>query len=698
MPLKDRAAFKVQLGRMARMARALTGASKARLCVVNGEVQSEFTEEGLLESHPLGGEWPEIEAASGCVVLSGDEGHGGQQIAVPMHICDGALLGALMVALPDGVRLKPHLRQALEDIAALAAFLACEWVKLAADRPAFVELDGAAPAADEVLWQLDADMRFTHCGSLTGTSYDWLLGATWEEASRVAHHAVDWESHRADIAARRPYRDFAFEIERDGRRLRLSSSGYPVFAGDGSFAGYRGVTRRSELGARTTKGPKTARFDPVTGLMNRTAWYQCLRRLLPGDQPHTAGSGLVLIDIDHFKTINQRLGHAIADDVLRAVGARLEESIRVTDRLARIGSDEFAVIASDIHTTQDAADLAERLGEAFILPVEARSHTLDVSVTMGLALAPQDGATADELIASAGLAQAYAKTECRGRYQLYAPTMRHRMQDRVVLENDLQKAVAAHELELFYQPQVRLSDNKVVGAEALLRWRHPERGMLAPGQFIEALEQSDYAVSVGNWVVREAARRCRVWHDAGFPIRVGVNLSVAHFATLDIVDLLQETLDETGLAPSCLEMEVTENAVLQSGHGGRALIARLREMGVRVAFDDFGTGYGSLSDLRSIPVDRIKIDRVFIKDSLSSANDASIVRAIISLARNLGLATVAEGVEDEAQEALLRLFGCDEVQGYLYSKPVPAGAFEALLRDNARQEAEDRMEAARDRA
>ena len=688
------------LCRIARVACGLTEAPAAQLCVHEGDLETVFHANGSVETHSLG-DTREVERTQGCtVLLRDDDGVRGRHVAVPVCVHGGPPLGALMLEVPSSVQLTLKLCAVLEELAALAGLLARRWIE--ASGSGVTDLRPSSQPSmvhtDDILWETDANLRFTHFSSVTGVSADWMIGRVATGIKAFANEPEVWAQHLADLAARRPYQDLCFDTERDGRPIRISTSGYPVFAADGTFAGYRGLSREFEPILRQPLTPSTPRFDPVTGLMNRTSWYQCMRRLLPGDQAHTVNCALFLIDVDHFKTFNQRLGFSVADDVLRAIARRLEGVVRVQDQLARIGSDEFAIIAGDVPDPRSAEDLAERLGEAFMLPVYVGDESLEVSVTMGIALAPQDGATADELIASAGLAQACAKAECRGRYRLYALNMRDQLRDRVVLDNDLQKAVAAHELELFYQPQVRLSDTKVVGAEALLRWRHPERGMLAPAQFIEALEQSGYAVSVGNWVVQEAARRCRAWHDAGFPIRVGVNLSAAHFASLDIVDLVRETLDETALDPSFLELEVTENVFLRSGQDGRTLIARLRGMGVRVSFDDFGTGYGSLSDLRSIPVDRIKIDRMFIKDSLSSANDASIVRAIISLARNLGLETVAEGVEDEAQEALLRLFGCDEVQGYLYSKPVPAGAFETLLRDNARQEAEDRMEAARDRA
>ncbi len=665
--------------------------------------QSEIGEDGQVASKPLSTSWSAVAQAGGrtCITLSDNDNHDGGDtrcVAVPVR-SGGVLLGALMVTLDSEEDLDGKARDALEGLAGLAGYvLGVEARSVEGDGGAFSAPATNSPQSslpDDILWQMDADFRFTHVSSISGIPADWLVGRRWEDVIKPSgDDETAFHAHRETLLSQRPYQDFVYETQIMGKTARVVTSGYPVFDTDGAFEGYRGVAR--EVSPQVSAiGAKTTRFDPVTGLLNRSGWYHALRRVLPGDQPYTAQMGLILIDIDHFKAFNQRLGHAAADEVLKAVARRLEETIRVHDRLARIGSDEFSIIAGDISEPRDVSDLADRLGEAFLLPLETPVGDVDVSITIGMALAPDDGRMADDLISSAGLALARAKAECRGQARFYSKDMRQQMRNRVILDNDLQKAVAAHEFELFYQPQLRLSDNKVIGAEALLRWRHPERGILTPYHFLDALEQSDYALSVGNWVVKEGARKAKAWFDEGFPVRVGVNMSTAHFRSADIVDLVAETIAETQLDPGLLELEVTENVVLQSGEDGRCLIAKLRELGVNVSFDDFGTGYGSLSDLRSIPVDRIKIDRSFITDSLSSANDASIVRAIISLAKSLGLQTIAEGVEDVSQEALLRLFGCDEVQGYLYSRPIPAAAFDKLLRDDAQQRAEDAREAVR---
>ena len=678
------AARLTELCRIARMARTVAGARGATLHVFAvSSWQDAASPDGTVLVGQSETGWADLFSGPEPVALPGAGGDDApHRVAVPVRDGDGALLGALELILATANPLSDTIKATLENLCGLAAYVVRPVATPAGGD--VVPAQGAANDAvtiETLVWQTDAQLRFTHVSSLAGVPLDRLIGQSLLDFGAMARDARAWEEHEARILSHEAYRDIPLTFVMPDGEVQTLSSAYPVFDEDGAFAGYRGLVREVKWSETGGGEAVAARFDHVTGLLSRVAWYRMLRLRMPGNRAWTGPATLLLVDIDNFKALNQRLGHSVADEVLRVVARRLEEEMGADDRLARIGSDEFAIVADGVSTPEDAEALAERIGEAFILPVEIGEYSIDISLTIGIALAPQDGRAADDLIASAALAQAHAKAQCCGRYSFYAPAMRSQMNRRAVLDEDLLKAVAGHEFELFYQPQIRLSDHRIIGAEALLRWRHPERGLLAPGAFIEVLEHSDYAISVGNWVIQEAVRQTRTWHEAGFPLRIGVNLSAAHFASFDVVDLVGETLCELGMDPGYLEMEVTENAVLQSGHDGRDLIAKLRRAKVRVAFDDFGTGYGSLSDLRAIPVDRIKIDRSFIQDATSSRKDAAIVRAIVSLAGDLGLATIAEGVENAAQEALLRQLGCDEVQGYLYSPPLPAAMFKDFLHE-----------------
>lgn len=682
-----------ELARIVGLMRTVSGAISAKLVIADEGHRAEIRESGEIAHGVL---CPCLanfakNPDEGPVVFDrlGEAPHG-DRVLVPLRSAKGVPIGALVACVEDRGSISADIAEQLVSLGALATFVLCGWV---ASSEQAGEPD-ALRMGELTLFEMDADLNYTHVSSLTGVSSDWMVGRSGADVIASYLPPDRMKAHLDLLAARKPFQDLTFDMLVGERTRSYTSSGYPVFDSNDAFLGYRGVV--CELSSNTTPaGVKASRFDATTGLLNRHGWYAMLSRMLPGDQAYTSPSALLLLDIDHFKSINHKFGHAQADEVLHLVGRRLEEAVRVRDRVARIGPDEFAIIASDIQHHSDLNEFSERLEEAFLLPVSVGQQDVTLSFTTGMAIAPAHGASADELIANAGLALARAKDESRGKARLYSADMRQQLHRRVVLDNDLQQAVAAHEFELFYQPQLSISGERIVGAEALLRWRHPERGVLAPGHFIEALEQSDYAISVGNWVIQTAARQAKTWADAGFPVRMGINMSAAHFASDDVLQLAAEVLEETQLSARLMEMEVTENIVLQSGERGRTLIAKLRAMGLNVAFDDFGTGYGSLSDLRSIPVDRIKIDRSFVKDAMSSPNDASIVRGIVSLAKSLGLAVIAEGVEEAGQEELLKRFGCDEVQGYLYGKPMPAAAFFKLMEEHAAQQAEDKAEAAR---
>jgi predicted signal transduction protein with EAL and GGDEF domain len=373
--------------------------------------------------------------------------------------------------------------------------------------------------------------------------------------------------------------------------------------------------------------------------------------------------------------VNDTLGHPVGDLLLRAVAVRLVERTRETDIVARLGGDEFAVVQS-IDRPSEAAGLADRLIEMFDTPFEVAGHQIVIGTSIGIAFAPQDGVDGDELLKKADLALYRAKVDGRGICRLFHAEMDAEMQARRLLELDLRKALRARQFELFYQPVVDLHAGAVAGFEALLRWRHPERGLVSPASFIPLAEEIGLIVQIGEWVLREACATAASWPG---DIRVAVNLSAAQFKSPDLVATVSEALREGGLLPDRLELEITETVMLQDTDATMATLHQLRALGAGIAMDDFGTGYSSLSYLRRFPFDRIKIDQSFVRELSSKRDCGAIVRAVAALSRELGMATTAEGVETREQLALLTSAGCTEVQGYLFSPAVPSGEVAGLL-------------------
>jgi len=385
---------------------------------------------------------------------------------------------------------------------------------------------------------------------------------------------------------------------------------------------------------------------------------------------------VLCLDLDRFKPVNDTLGHPVGDTLLRTVAERLRSAVRATDLVARLGGDEFAVLQAGHEQPQGAQALAARLVDLVGRSYLIEGHLVNVGASVGVALAPGDGADPDRLLTCADLALYRAKDEGRGAFRLFEPEMDARMQARRALELDLRKALALRELELFYQPQLDLETGRVCGFEALLRWRHPERGLVPPAEFVPLAEEIGLIVKIGEWVLRTACREVAGWPDG---IGVAVNVSPAQFKSPKLVDVVRGALEASGLPPSRLEVEITESVLLQDDAGNLATLHRLRDLGVRVAMDDFGTGYSSLGYLRSFPFDKIKIDRSFVRDLPGSADCLAIVRAIAGLGSRLDIATTAEGVETAEQMRRIRAEGCDQIQGYLVSRPVPPAEIPALI-------------------
>jgi diguanylate cyclase (GGDEF)-like protein len=422
--------------------------------------------------------------------------------------------------------------------------------------------------------------------------------------------------------------------------------------------------------------------DALTHLPNRLLLEDRIGQAISGCQRAGTRCAVLFVDLDRFKSVNDALGHFVGDELLRAVAERLRAAVRAEDTVSRLGGDEFVVLLRHVQDGADAATVGRKLVEHVSAPVQAHGHELRVTPSVGAAVFPDHGNSAQMLITNADAAMYHVKKSGRNGACLFAAEMSTFFPDRLALEQDLRRALERRELELFYQPKVDVLSGAIAGMEALIRWRHPERGLIAPAEFIPLAEETGLIIPIGHWVLREACRQNRAWQRQGLaPLRVAVNISVAQLRNEDLADSVALALRESGMEARYLEVEITESVVMQNASTALATLDRLSEMGIHLAVDDFGTGYSSLSYLKRFPLNTLKIDSSFIRDLSRSRNDAEIVRAIIALAHTLHLQVVAEGVEHDEQLAVLRAFGSDQYQGYLRSQPLPAQAFERLLQN-----------------
>jgi diguanylate cyclase (GGDEF)-like protein/PAS domain S-box-containing protein len=425
-----------------------------------------------------------------------------------------------------------------------------------------------------------------------------------------------------------------------------------------------------------------AHHDALTGLPNRALLLDRVRREIArtrrGDRPFA----LHLIDLDGFKNINDGLGHSVGDNYLKAVAERLMSLVRDTDTVARLGGDEFAILQTHVTNSEDAADLARRAIEAISAPWTVAGQQVAASASIGVALHPSDGSDAQELLKNTDLAMYRAKAEGGNVHRFYASDMNCRAREALVLDVNLREAIAQKQFVLYYQPQVALPTGQVVGAEALIRWQRPGRGLVDPTEFLARAEENGLIIPINEWVLREACREAKAWQQHGLSaVRIAVNLSSMQFYKQNVPLLIAKILADTGLEPCRLDLELTESIVLQNTDSVSRDLQQLRELGVSISIDDFGTRYSTLNYVKHFAVDRLKIDQCFIRELASDPSDAAIVRAIVSLAHSLEMEVVAEGVETAEQLALLRAEGCDEVQGFYFGRPMRVEDFIAFASD-----------------
>ena len=423
-----------------------------------------------------------------------------------------------------------------------------------------------------------------------------------------------------------------------------------------------------------------ANYDVLTGLPNRTLMHDRLTQAVAQARHTRERIAVVHVDVDRFKMINESLGHYAGDEILKAAAERLKRCKRETDTLARVGGDEFTILLRDAGRLGAVTGCASKVLSEIAEPFPGTSQDVFVSASIGISMFPEDAKSADELTKHADAAVHSAKTLGRNNYQFFTQALNAEVQERMVLETGLRLALKRNEMYLVYQPKIELPSRQVVGAEALLRWRHPKLGLIPPSRFIPVAEESGMVGEIGEWVLRTACQQIRQWQTQGLTPQIAVNVSARQFQQYDVAELVSAVVGESQISPESLELELTESAVMQDAEASIVTVEKLKKLGVGVAIDDFGTGYSSLSYLKRLPVDVLKVDQSFVRDISNDQNDAAIVRAVISLARSLGMEVTAEGVETEAQLAFLNAYGCRHAQGYLFGKPMPADELTGRMR------------------
>jgi len=471
-------------------------------------------------------------------------------------------------------------------------------------------------------------------------------------------------------------------IGRDKPEIPIEASVSPMYSREGLATGSVIVFRDvSAARAMTLEMTHSFEHDFLTGLPNRVLLNDRIGQAIALAPRHEKQVAVLFLDLDGFKHINDSLGHPVGDRLLQSIAKRLVGCVRNSDTVSRQGGDEFVVLLTEAEQWEDAAIVAARMLIAVSETHFIDSHDLHITTSIGVSVFPDDGEDAETLIKNADTAMYQAKENGRQSYQFFKPAMNVRAVERQSIGESLRRAVERREFVLNYQPKINLKTGGITGAEALIRWNHPTRGIVSPAQFIPIAEESGLIRPIGDWVLREACQQARSWVDAGLPlISMAVNVSATELRDETYVQRLYATLSRTGIDPRSLELELTESVLMKHAHSAAIILQALRRSGVQVALDDFGTGYSSLSYLRDFPIDSLKIDQSFVSEVVSAGDDTSIVTAVISMARSLDLRVVAEGVETQEQLQFLQAQECDEGQGYYFSRPVPAEEFAALLR------------------
>ncbi len=470
-------------------------------------------------------------------------------------------------------------------------------------------------------------------------------------------------------------------IRRDGTEVAIEDSTSPIHNWDGQLTGVVVVFHDvSAAKAMAKRMEHSAQHDYLTSLPNRMLLNDRIAQAITLASRHHTQLAVLYLDLDNFKNINDSLGHATGDKLLQSVTKRLKECVRDSDTVSRHGGDEFVILLAETKNSEDAALTAQKILDCLLATHKIGKSQLHITTSIGISVYPNDGLDAETLLKSADTAMYYAKEKGRNNYQFFIAEMNTRAIERLIIESNLRRALEKEQFFLQYQPKVNLITGQIKGAEALLRWKHDEWGEVAPDIFVTVAEDSGLIVPIGRWVLREACKQAKVWHDAGLPtITVAINISAQEFLQKDFVEGVRAVLIETRLAAHYLELEITESVLMRDAECSTSILQQLKKMGVTLSVDDFGTGYSSLSYLQRFPIDVLKIDQSFVKNIESAKDDGIIVSAIISMGNSLKLKVVAEGVETYSQLAFLKARNCEEGQGYFFSHPLTANKLGDML-------------------
>jgi diguanylate cyclase (GGDEF)-like protein/PAS domain S-box-containing protein len=526
---------------------------------------------------------------------------------------------------------------------------------------------------------------------LTGWANDEALGRTLDEVLRIVDATTRAAAPNPMLLAIRDNETVALApncvlIRRDGEEAAIEDSTAPIHDRRGQVTGAVMVFHDASVArAMTLKMSYLAQHDSLTDLPNRVLLNDRLTEAIALSERHRRKLAVLFVDLDRFKHINDSLGHIVGDGLLQSVGRRLFTCVRSSDTVSRLGGDEFVVLLWEVKHAQDAAITADKVLQALREPHQILQHELHITGSIGIVTYPDDGTDAETLLKKADVAMYHAKDTGRDNYQFFKSELNIRAMERQSLEDSLRHAIERCELSLHYQPRMDLATGTIIGVEALIRWCHPQRGLVPPGQFIAIAEDSGLIVPIGRWVLREACRQARVWQIAGLPpMCVAINISAVELRAPGFVAGVRTILRETSLEPRYLELELTETVLLEDSRSVADVLKELKDIGVLLALDDFGTGYSSLSHLKRFPIDALKIDQSFVHDLTTDEDDASIVTAMIGLGKSLHMRVVAEGVETREQLAILQEYGCPQGQGHYFSRPVPAVEFGHLLKHGGR--------------
>lgn len=542
------------------------------------------------------------------------------------------------------------------------------------------DADGNITFLNLVAEQMTSWSRQEAAGRPMAEVFRILDSNTRETAPNPMEKSVE-QNRRVDLPAN------CILVRRDGSEIPIEDSVAPIHDREGSATGavivFRDVSVARAMALEMTH---SAQHDFLTGMPNRMLLNDRVNQAIAWAQRNSKKVAVLFLDLDGFKHINDSLGHPTGDKLLQSVAKRLVDCVRGSDTVSRQGGDEFVVLLSEVGLSEDAAITARRMLQTVAEAHSIDQHDLHVTTSIGVSVFPDDGSDAETLIKNADTAMYQAKENGRQSYQFFKPAMNVRAVERQSIEESLRRALEREEFLVHYQPKVKLSTGQISGAEALIRWKHPVRGLVPPGDFIPIAEDCGLIVPIGNWVLREACKQARAWANQGLPvITMAVNISAMEFRDEDFLDGIFRALRETGLEPKLLELELTESVLMKRAESTQSILKILRASGIQLAVDDFGTGYSSLSYLRKFPIDALKIDQSFIRQITTAPDETTIVTAVISMGRSLKLRVVAEGVETLEELAFLQARHCDEAQGYYFSRPVLPEQFAKLLESGVRE-------------